>query len=162
MWTKYSTEIVIFMVPSCDAIDCVNCSGKNPSLSFHQIPSNKWREIRQKWLILSNVDRMKDTFQRLYVFIVSRMRFWVKPHYSCVNVKELPAWNSCSHLNFKYCTCFKQEVPWLWGNCWWISSKTCTWHGKNIQWNGPYSLASLAKCLSVCLQTKWLWIRVSL
>ena len=29
---------------------CVNSSGKNPSLSFHQIPSNKRKEIRQEWL----------------------------------------------------------------------------------------------------------------
>ena len=35
---------------SCAAIGCVNSSGKNPSLSFHQIPSNKRKEIRQEWL----------------------------------------------------------------------------------------------------------------
>ena len=29
---------------------CVNRSGKNQSLSFHQIPSNKQKEIRQEWL----------------------------------------------------------------------------------------------------------------
>ena len=34
----------------CAAIGCVNSSGKNPSLSFHQIPSNKRKEIRQEWL----------------------------------------------------------------------------------------------------------------
>ena len=28
----------------------VNRSGKNPCLSFHQIPSNKRKEIRQEWL----------------------------------------------------------------------------------------------------------------
>ena len=37
-------------MPSCAAIGCVNRSGKNPSLSFHQIPSNKRKEIRQEWL----------------------------------------------------------------------------------------------------------------
>ena len=37
-------------MPSCAAIGCVNRSGKNPSLSFHQIPSNKQKEIRQEWL----------------------------------------------------------------------------------------------------------------
>ena len=36
-------------MPSCAAI-CVNHFGKNPSLSFHQIPSNKQKEIRQEWL----------------------------------------------------------------------------------------------------------------
>ena len=34
----------------CAAIGCANSSGKNPSLSFHQIPSNKRKEIRQEWL----------------------------------------------------------------------------------------------------------------
>ena len=29
---------------------CVNRFWKNPSLSFHQIPSNKRKEIRQEWL----------------------------------------------------------------------------------------------------------------
>ena len=37
------------MLQSCVAIGCVNRSGKNPSLSFHQIPSNKRKEIRQEW-----------------------------------------------------------------------------------------------------------------
>ena len=37
-------------MPNCAAIGCVNRSGKNPSLSFHQIPSNKQKEIRQEWL----------------------------------------------------------------------------------------------------------------
>ena len=35
---------------SSAAIGCVICSVKNPSLSFHQIPSNKQKEIRQEWL----------------------------------------------------------------------------------------------------------------
>ena len=34
----------------CAAKGCVNSSEKNPSLSFHQIPSNKRKEIRQEWL----------------------------------------------------------------------------------------------------------------
>ena len=37
-------------MPSYAAIGRVNSSGKNPSLSFHQIPSNKRKEIRQEWL----------------------------------------------------------------------------------------------------------------
>ena len=37
-------------MPSCADIGCVNRSGKNPSLSLHQIPSNKQKEIRQEWL----------------------------------------------------------------------------------------------------------------
>ena len=41
--------LVIFIMPSCAAIGCVNRSEKNPSLSFHQILSNKRKEIRQEW-----------------------------------------------------------------------------------------------------------------
>ena len=40
----------------------------------------------------------------------------------------------CSHLNFRFCTCFKQRVPWHPGNyrvC--IHCQTRTWHDKNIQ-----------------------------
>ena len=37
-------------MPSCAAIGCVNRSWKNPSLNFHQIPSNKRKEIRQEQL----------------------------------------------------------------------------------------------------------------
>ena len=36
-------------MPSFVAIGCVNGSGNNPSLSFHQISSNKRKEIRQEW-----------------------------------------------------------------------------------------------------------------
>ena len=32
------------------AICCVNCYGKTPSLRFHQITSNKQKEIRQEQL----------------------------------------------------------------------------------------------------------------
>ena len=64
----------------------------------------------------------------------------------------------CSHLNFRFCTCFKQGVPWhsdnyrewihskmrMWhpwrsGNYRvWIHSETPMWHDKNIQSNAPY------------------------
>ena len=36
-------------MPSCAAMRCVNRSEKNPSLRFHQIPSDKRKEIRQEW-----------------------------------------------------------------------------------------------------------------
>ena len=40
----------------------------------------------------------------------------------------------CSHLNFRYRTWFKKEVPWHSGNCRvWLHSATSTWHNKNIQ-----------------------------
>ena len=35
----------------------------------------------------------------------------------------------CSHLNFRFRACFKQGVPWHWGNYRvWIHSETYTWH----------------------------------
>ena len=37
-------------MPSCTTIGCVSHSGKKPSLSFHQIPLYKLKEIRQEWL----------------------------------------------------------------------------------------------------------------
>ena len=44
----------------------------------------------------------------------------------------------CSHLNFRYCTCFKQGVHWHSSNYTvWIHSRTHTRHAKNIQSNVP-------------------------
>ena len=41
---------------------------------------------------------------------------------------------SCSHLNFRFCACFEQGVPWHPGNYRvWIHFETHTWHEKNIQ-----------------------------
>ena len=37
-------------MPSCATIGFFSRSGKNPCLSFHQIPSYKRKEIRQEWL----------------------------------------------------------------------------------------------------------------
>ena len=58
---------------------------------------------------------------------------------SWVFVYELSAFgleSSCSHLNFRFCTCFEQGVPWHSGHCrGWIHSQTHTWHDKNIQLN---------------------------
>ena len=40
----------------------------------------------------------------------------------------------CSHLNFRFHTCFKQGVPWHSGNYRvWIHSERRTWHDNNIQ-----------------------------
>ena len=79
---------------------------------------------------------------------------------------------NCSYLNFRFCACFKQGVPWHPRNYRvWIHSETRTWHGKNLQSIVPYRkvlttqlnhLASLAKWLSVRLWTKWLWFWVQL
>ena len=41
---------------------------------------------------------------------------------------------SCSHLNFRFCACFKQGVPWHPDNYRvWRHSEMRTWHDKNIQ-----------------------------
>ena len=40
----------------------------------------------------------------------------------------------CSHLNFRYCACFEQRVPWHSCNYRvWIHSETHMWHERNIQ-----------------------------
>ena len=42
--------------------------------------------------------------------------------------------SSCSHLNFRFHSCFKQGASWHSGNYRvWIHSETCMWHDKNIQ-----------------------------
>ena len=42
--------------------------------------------------------------------------------------------SSCSHLNFRFCTCFEQGVPWHSGlYTVWIHSETHAWHDKNLQ-----------------------------
>ena len=39
----------------------------------------------------------------------------------------------CSHLNFRFSTCFEQRVPWHSDNYRvWIYPEMCTWHDKNI------------------------------
>ena len=41
-----------------------------------------------------------------------------------------------SHLNFRFCACFEQGVPWHSGNYRvWIYYETRTWHDKNSQIN---------------------------
>ena len=42
--------------------------------------------------------------------------------------------SSCSHLNFRFRSCFEQGVPWHSGNYRvWIHSETRAWHDKTIQ-----------------------------
>ena len=46
----------------------------------------------------------------------------------------------CSHLNFRYRTCFEQGFSWHSANYRvWIHSKMRTWHDKNRQLDLPYS-----------------------
>ena len=72
---------------------------------------------------------------------------------------------SYSHLIFRFRTCLEQDIPWDAGNYRvWIQSERRTWDDKNMEWNAPYRyvlrkqrshLGNLAKCLSVCLRTRW-------
>ena len=78
----------------------------------------------------------------------------------------------CSHLNFRYCTCFDQKFHWHPGKYrMWIDLEMRTWDSKNIQSRALYRkvltvhlnhLLSLAKWLSVRLRTERLWLRVKL
>ena len=58
-------------MPNCAAFGCVNSSGKNPSLSFHQISSNKQKEIRQEWL-----RRIKRRQNEKHLANDSRLYIW--------------------------------------------------------------------------------------
>ena len=46
--------------------------------------------------------------------------------------------SSCSYLNFRFCACFEEWVPWYSHNYTvWFQSEKHTWHNKNIQSNPP-------------------------
>ena len=80
----------------------------------------------------------------------------------------------CIFLSCHIRTCFEQRAPWHSGNYRvWIHSETSSQFnsGPPVQSSPPYRyvfknqfnhLVSLAKWLSVRLQTKWLWVRVQL
>ena len=55
--------------------------------------------------------------------------------------------SSCSHLNFRFCACFEQGVPWHLGNYRkWIHSEMHMWHDKKYQQ------------IIICMHTKQVWI----
>ena len=69
----------------------------------------------------------------------------------------------CSHLFFRYGTCFEQRAPWNLGNYRvWIHSKACAWHDKNIQLKNslflriPIVLAQSSTLLPVQSTLDWL------
>ena len=48
--------------------------------------------------------------------------------------------SSCSHLNFRFRTCFEQGVPWHSGNYRaWIHSEMHTWHEEHTDVTGSWS-----------------------
>ena len=100
---------------------------------------------------------------------------WIVLLNDWVFVYELSGWgfeSRCCHLNFWYCPSCEKAVPWHSGSYGiWIHRKKRTWQDKNIQLIAPYRKvlttqlnhsASLAKYLSVPLQTKWLRVHVPL
>ena len=60
--------------------------------------------------------------------------FWVNGWVFVYELNGCGFESRCSHLNFRFCACFEQGVPWHSGNYRvWIHSETRTWHDKNIQ-----------------------------
>ena len=123
---------------------------------------------------------------------MSRTRFRVNPRYSCLNAKELLAWNRCDiwRLNdsngirtHSHLVC-KRTLNHLAKLTNWLGSTVSTYlyggyecilHLSNTFMvhlsNAPYRwiliaqlnhLASLTKYLSVRLGTKWFWVRIPL
>ena len=52
---------------SCAEIDCVNSSGKNPSLSFHQIPPTKRNVNRMKRIKREQNEKYLPEDSTLYI-----------------------------------------------------------------------------------------------
>ena len=115
-------------------------------------------------LVFKTFSENQSNILWLYVLIMSRTRLRVNLHdknigdmirtynqmhrtdkYSQRSTIIWPVWvngwvfvyeveSHWSHLNFRYCTCFEQGVPWYSDNYGvWIKSKTRTWHDKNIR-----------------------------
>ena len=79
----------------------------------------------------------------LYVIIMSRARFRVNLHYSCLNVNERFAGNGC--------------------DIWSLSdSKGIRTHNHLVRKRTLNHLAGLVIWLSFCLRNKCLWVRISL
>ena len=72
--------------------------------------------------------------------------------------------SSCSHLNFRFCPCLEQEVPWHSGTYRVrIHSETRTWHDKNIIVSFSLHIISFSFLFfkktkfSCLLYSTWLW-----
>ena len=58
--------------------------------------------------------------------------------------------SSCSHVNFRFCACFEQGVPWhLENNRVWIHSEICMWNDKDINLNTKIRLL-FQSCPNIC------------
>ena len=80
------------------------------------------------------VHKRTPTTQRIFTIQLNHLanlakwfsvRLWTK----CCGFES-----SCSHLNFRFCACFEQGVPWHSDNYRvWIHCEMRTWHDKNIE-----------------------------
>ena len=134
------------------------------------------------WVLICDIREVRDlviTYSQIYGTDMSSQHsviiwtFWLK---GWMFVYELNGGyeigSRCCLLNFRYCPCFVQGVSWHSGNYRVkIHSETRTWYENNLQSNAPYRkvlttqlnhFARWAKYSSVCLETKWLWVRIPL
>ena len=72
------------------------------------------------------------------------MPIWLNGYVFVYKVIVCGVESRCSHINFRYCVCFEQGVPWNPDNyIVWIHSETHAWHDKNIQSSKHWSIRSL-------------------
>ena len=90
----------------------------------------------------------KLTILWLYVLAMSCTCFRVNTLYSCLNVKELLAQS-------------RHEI-WSLSDCNWTRIQNHLVRKRTLNHLAKCHLVSLAKWLSVRLQTKWFWVRVQL
>ena len=62
-------------MPSSARIGCVNGSKNNSSLSFHQIPSNKGKEIRQEWFRRNKCEQNEKYLPKDSILYICLERF---------------------------------------------------------------------------------------
>ena len=67
-------------------------------------------------------------------FLTTVWTFWLNGWVFVYELSGCGFESHCSHLNFRFCACIEQWVPWHPGSYRvWIHSEMCMWHSKNIQ-----------------------------
>ena len=70
---------------------------------------------------------------RTHNYLVHKQRIWLNGSVFVYELSGCGIESRCSHLNFRFCACFEQGVPWLSGKYRvWIHSKMRTWHDKDL------------------------------
>ena len=96
-----------------------SCSAVAKSFVVLSLVQYKWQQQD------SNPQPLSSVWSNGWVFIYKRSGCEFESRYC--------------HANFRYCACFKQEVPWHSGNYRvWIHSETRTWHDNNMQSSPVY------------------------